>query len=547
MLMFTSRAHSQGQTLWGSDFYTTFPANDLADYQPDATRMFELFISTSIQTQVTITQASSKFTLDTVLGTNTTTAILLPAGVECQSDEIVERGYAVHITATADVQVVALSHKALTSDAWAVYPTKSLGTTYRPLCFTASVNPLIFGNTNSRPSEFAVIATANNTQITINPKSMTAGGTPVAFNAVLNAGDVMQVMSSVVDSTMDLTGSLITSDKPIAVLSGHRRTECPSSYVVYNNNGIPSTSRDFLCEQMPPVSAWAKQAIVVPQAATGPQTLVRILSASDHNAITIDGVSAGEIQAGEFLQIDSIGQSIISATAPILVGEYMHTANGVNALGDPSLSIADAPPLVGGTHHLISISNPADYTSTFATVVAKDSDFGSIQMNGISIPPKIVNRIGSTGYSFARLTLTASDNIVSSSVPYSASICGEGSVISYAYTFPTALFANAKLAVDPTENTSTFSVDRIAPNPLTAGNALSIGYRAPEGSEIRWSLIDAAGRTVADGVSQAHGADQIAIGLAPTVSNGVYLLRLTALDQSGSVLYSSSEKIAVIR
>lgn len=534
--------------MWGRDFYTTFPANELADYGTSASLTFELLISASIQTHVSITQGPTKFALDTIIAANTTASVLLPSGVECQSTEVVESNKAIHITADAAVQVVAISSKTMTSDAWVVYPTNILGTSYRPLCFNASVNPMIFGTGLDHPSEFTVTATENNTQVTIAPHTMTMMGSVGPLTYTLNAGDVVQIWGSIIDSSMDLTGSLISSDKPIAVLSGHRRTECPSYYTFTDNSGAIRTSRDFLCEQMPPITAWAKQALVIPLTANEPQTLVRVLSASDNNVISVDGVNIGVIQAGQFVQIDSIGRSLIEGTGPILVGEYLHTASGVNAQADPSLSIADRPPVVGGIHHLTAITNPTGFTFIFSTIIAKKSDVGSIMIDGAPINPAAANPIGATGYSFVRFSLSAGDHIVSSTAPYTASVCGLGQVTSYTYTFPTSLFADPKLSA-PTESAviDRFRIDRIAPNPVNSGNSIQAHVQAPAGTQLQWALYDAAGRNVSGGSTVTHGDGVLSVVLDAQLQNGIYLLRVNAFGPSGTVLHSSAEKIVLAR
>jgi len=103
----------------------------------------------------------------------------------------------------------------------------------------------------------------------------------------INRGDVYLVQGVASDFSNDLTGSLIESDEPIAVLSGHVRTEMPHDF--RSEDDTSTTSRNHLVEQMPPVSAWGDSALVVPYAASSLPDLVRVVSSSDGNTISFGG------------------------------------------------------------------------------------------------------------------------------------------------------------------------------------------------------------------------------------------------------------------
>jgi len=148
------------------------------------------------------------------------------------------------------------------------------------------------------------------------------------------------------DFSNDLTGSLIESDEPIAVLSGHVRTEMPHDF--RSEDDTSTTSRNHLVEQMPPVSAWGDSALVVPYAASSLPDLVRVVSSSDGNTISVNGAFAATLAAGDFYEITQVsGPLSVQGTSPILVGQFLHTSRynvydtipGQHSDGDPAYAL----------------------------------------------------------------------------------------------------------------------------------------------------------------------------------------------------------------
>ncbi|MFH1051854.1 MAG: T9SS type A sorting domain-containing protein, partial [bacterium] len=139
----------------------------------------------------------------------------------------------------------------------------------------------------------------------------------------------------------DLTGTLVESDKPIAIFAGHQRTKVPVSINLME-------SRDFLCEQMLPVNTWGKNAFVIPYTtplgatATG-YDLYRILVGNDGTDVFINGNNEGRFNKGEFIEKPINSSATIEATGPILVAQFKKTSKnsseGGSPLSDPFMMI----------------------------------------------------------------------------------------------------------------------------------------------------------------------------------------------------------------
>lgn len=153
-----------------------------------------------------------------------------------------------HITTDKEVTVYALNQAVTTSDAFMVLPTDVLGINYFVLSYKSDGDN--DGFSWSTPSQFAVVATADSTIVTIIPKAETLVNGLATQKIILQQGQVYLVQAKITTKNLnpDLTGTQIVSTKPIAVFSGHQRATVP----VPNNYFNPS--RDVLIEQLPPVT-----------------------------------------------------------------------------------------------------------------------------------------------------------------------------------------------------------------------------------------------------------------------------------------------------
>ncbi|MBN1770852.1 MAG: IgGFc-binding protein [Deltaproteobacteria bacterium] len=144
------------------------------------------------------------------------------------------------------------------------------------------------------------------------------------------------------EAAWDLTGTLVESDRPVAVFGGH---EC--AFVPYNRWAC-----DHLQDQMPPVASWGVDhvSMTVGPAGGGGPNLVRILADTDGTTVTIDPPQSGtgslELDAGEWAEVVVDGIFHVTASHPILVAQYLWGQGmflGPGLRGDPSLWIV--PPV----------------------------------------------------------------------------------------------------------------------------------------------------------------------------------------------------------
>jgi len=162
---------------------------------------------------------------------------------------------AIHVKSTAPTSVYAYSFDATTngnsSDAFLVLPTIALDTSY----IISSYFDDDYGQGKEKyAGEFLIVAPYDNTRVTITTKATTRNlpngnashNADEPWDVVLKKGQTYLVQSRGTNANVDdISGSMVSSDKPIAVISGHQRTKIAED--------IESSSKSHLAEMLLPV------------------------------------------------------------------------------------------------------------------------------------------------------------------------------------------------------------------------------------------------------------------------------------------------------
>lgn len=207
-----------------------------------------------------------------------------------------------HITSTAPITVSALYDAPYLADAFCALPSQLLGFEY-----FAITHPT---DTSHFEGVIAVIATADETTIRITPTAQTAGSIPGGTYArILQKGEVYQILPASARNT-DLTGTRIRSDKPIAVIAGHRGAMV-----------APIDALNSIVEQMVPVVDWGTTfySTPLPGSDTG---YYRVFSARAGTEVFANGRRIATLGAGQSRFFISEGNVKIEATAPVSIVQY---------------------------------------------------------------------------------------------------------------------------------------------------------------------------------------------------------------------------------
>jgi len=337
----------------------------------------------------------------------------------------------IHVTASQSVSVYAVDYSYGASTAFTCYPTPLLGTNY---CIMAHDGSGI-GN-----SEFAIVATTDDTTVTCTP-SLTAGFDSIVTN--LQQGENFQIGPS---SSDDVTGSWITSDKPLAVFAGAQLTHVPDAY----DFGNP-----VIQEQLP-VNNWGTQALALSFAGRANGDTYRVLAAYSNTVVTItgtfdttngDGNFTGTTnsvwvvtnEAGQFNDVLMEGPVEFQGSQPIQVAHFANGTAWDNLPGEEGDPCEILLPPVGcylETNTVFTLTyNPTNnaFSSNYISLIIAQSATNNTYVDGTN---KITNfeMIGSSGYYGSQFFVTNSGtHTVTSSQPVGVEVYGWGFVDAYGY------------------------------------------------------------------------------------------------------------------
>jgi hypothetical protein len=242
----------------GRDFWLAVPLNDV---KAQPTLQLGFYVTSSYNTLVTLEVPGTGLLRSKKLRANEVAMFSTKDGSASYDFEIVTSQVAdprgVHIFADQPISVYMMNAKQVTSDGYLALPVNAWGTEYIHCAYYD------FGEFRAWGAGFIVVASEDKTEVTItlrgrvNSSAKTRSGSSIGDTLgpiVLNKGEVYNVVGDATTrgefDQFDLTGSKISANKPIGVISYHERTMLP----VNNTDG-----RDHICEMMPPVSAWGKK------------------------------------------------------------------------------------------------------------------------------------------------------------------------------------------------------------------------------------------------------------------------------------------------
>lgn len=205
------------------------------------------------------------------------------------------------------------------NDASLLLPANTFGTEY-----LAVSRFQITGSDSTGPSPWqgfiTVMASSPDTTVTIQPTVATeaGGGLPSipaggSHSIMIQPYQVLNIKSNAEGA--DLTGSVITSDKPVAVFSGHEAAI-----------GAEQCCADHLEQQMFPVSTWGKTYVAAKSFPRGDeQDYWRVLAAEDNTVVTFQPAVQlpTTLNRGEWFEFQTDQSFSVQSEKPILLSQVL--------------------------------------------------------------------------------------------------------------------------------------------------------------------------------------------------------------------------------
>ena len=288
---------------------------------------------------------------------------------------------------------------------------------------------------------YAVTASEDGTTVTVTagPTSglVKAGVPGIGTNGngtvTLDAGDVIEVVTdgdpNSANSSNDVTGTLISADKPVQVIGGH---QC-----IYIPSGVAAC--DHLEESIFPYETLSNEYLVTaPLVPNGGQNakveVVRIVATQPNTTLVYDPPQAGAPAAigepGGWVEIQNTNASFsIVSNQPVLVVQYMEGQDAGGNSGDPAMALAVAKDQYRDNYLFHA---PTNYEYSYVNVVAPTG--AQVILDGAALAG--FTPIGGTGYSVARTPVSNAgdgNHVITGSMPFGVSVYGYGQYTSYWY------------------------------------------------------------------------------------------------------------------
>ena len=399
--------------------------------------------------------ASVEFTLE-YFGTTQTfetrkgsvTLVNLPVGKAGEIGDIRvngedERNKGIRVKATDPTKlltVYGINDADMSTDAFLALPCHRYPVTqYNYFVFSTST----ISTTGTFRSRFLIVPCEDTTSVTIRPTQQIQvnadlTGSPVP--TLVNAGayviiTVNRLQTAQCNSDMDLTGTVIESDKPISVFVGHEHGQVPTG----------QTACDHLVEQIPPDATWGTQFFTAPLDVRESGERYRVGSVVDNNQVTVTCTTEGQSRPSQqinrtlqsqrgqnYMEFDTVGDApdgvtpsyrreycCIETTKPAIVMMYSK-GHSLDEITFPGVTGSQGDPFMLLIPPLSQYSN--DYTATTAKQVRTDF-IGHISL---TLPIQFFDNSA-----VSRSRLTVNGTTYSPDSGYSPILCSNNQICGY--------------------------------------------------------------------------------------------------------------------
>lgn len=346
----------------------------------------------------------------------------------------------------ADLSVYLYVRNAQSAGGTAILPTTHWGKEYALASWAAD------STLGDKPGEFVLVAKEDSTIVTIVPTAPIRQDTfatqilypaDKSFTVRLDRGQAVQYMSQLSSKLPDLTGTSITSSRPVGVFSAVQ--------------GVRIYSDDFICEMMPPVCSWGKKYVTINDVGSLEYGIYRVIASKDDQVINYNSHNQTRTVMVQkdtaFEHMDNYDESgiIWESDAPFLVVYYISLYRPAMICATPFESFAKE----------VSFQLPADSTKVDILINRIDSTF---TLDGKSHRQLQLSWVGETNhhvlpqYISFRAVLNKGSHILKSPLGATIKVHGSNGNAAYAWGGPLST-----LCID-------LPRDTVAPVVTTAGD-----------------------------------------------------------------------------
>ena len=254
-------------------------------------------------------------------------------------------------------------------------------------------------------------------------------GTTQVFE--LNNADVLNLQAAaggMSDGQSDLTGTHITSDKPIAVFGGHEQA------VIGYDSDRESCCADHIEQQMFPLDTWGQRYMAAfSPGRTNTKDHWRIMAGENNVTVTTNPpqpeANNVTLNAGEFVAFFSDENFEIQGTGKLMVGQMLASQQQTAEItGDPAFILSVPMESWRDEYHVLT---PEDYARDFITVIRPAGV--EVILDGSPVSDAAFEAIGSGEFETAAFEVNPGVHVLESAEPFAASAYGMDNAVSYGY------------------------------------------------------------------------------------------------------------------
>ena len=392
-----------------------------------------LYLTTNTSTTIQLTipddlDSNNEIPNGQFINFNSEMKIALPP--KLQSNFLQKERKAVRIKSTEPISVVLFDNNDhISDDSSMIMPRSKLSTTYMV------VTPRTFGRLQNVIGVFGIAALDEDTRINItlrlHPKTTGSRiningksyGHLDSFEISMNNFETFQVGSY----TLDFTGTIIESSKPVAVFSGSR---C--------NMSLDSEMCSQNMEQLPPTNEWDQKYIMTPDF---DETMYyyRIISVEDtwidihYHAWNFTGrvlVTGGYTRRVEV----NTNEVYLTGSKPFLVARFMAGNTTNSDFRKTYMTIVQG---VNQYKRLYKFVVPEQYVENFVTITIQASFIQDIRINGQTVDPQMIRYQKYANFEYTNLIVEVLPGPIevttTSSVPFGLAMNGYSSLDAYGF------------------------------------------------------------------------------------------------------------------
>ncbi len=412
----------------GREFYTTFMRNSTKGVG-DNDLFVKLLIASRTNAVVRVQNPNTYWSTTVNVVAGVTSEVLIPnahAYME-NGDKIESKG--LRITSDVNISLYATNFTQESFDGAHILPKSALGTGYVIQTYDKDL----------AATEFAIVATRDNTRITIIPSvATTSYPAGVPYTIYLDMGESYLVRSH--EATLDISGTSICADKPVAVFNGNQYV-----YVPY----VPGGSQDHVFEQALPIELWGNE-FVISMAKGQSQNRVRVTAFEDNTIVKVNGAVVATLAANTtyeyILNAYSSGTTAyIETSKPAACYQYfsskmfnMDVTTGL-FVGDPSMSLVPAfghkIKTVTFTTFPITLSDlNGEALKHYINISVPSHAVSMMRLDGVDISSHFSPLPSNPNIHYAQIQISEGVHTLSNAVDgFVAQVYGLNSFASYAY------------------------------------------------------------------------------------------------------------------